>query len=201
MQSKHSVFAYVSALFINFFPLPGSGQWLLVKEDSNFKVYLHEDWKENQTYRAEGIFHVSTDSLYRFLIDYSRYPSWVNFCIRTELIDSQQDAYYVYYALYDLPWPLADREAVSKIEISKYAGGKIEVNTSPANTKYESNTRARYVKNYHEKFTLTTLSEKKVLFTMQGSYHPEGYFPDWVIRKFLTEGPYDVLKKIKMEIE
>jgi len=53
------------------------------------------------------------------------------------------------------------------------------------------------VTQYFESFTIKAISEEKVLFRMQGSYDPGGYIPNWVVKKFLTEGPYDILLNIK----
>ena len=184
-----------------FIHLPCAGQWMMVKNDSNFKVFLHEDWKENQSYKAEGIYDVPIDSLYQFLLTFSNYPKWVNYCSSVAVLQSKEDLHYVYYAFYDLPWPLANREAVSEIKIDRTSDGRIKVNSGPAEIVHTYNSRAVIVKNYHETFELIPIGNTKVLFKMQGNYHPGGFIPDWVVKKFLSEGPMDVMKKIRTELE
>jgi hypothetical protein len=181
--------------------IPLSGQWILVKNIGNYKVYLHEDWKENQSYSAEAVFQVPIDTLYQFLLDISNYTEWINYCTVAKLLDAKKDQHYIYYAFYDLPWPLANREAVTEIRISKTEDGIIKVSSLPAAVSFENHSRSILVNKYHESFILTPISEVAVKFQMQGSYHPGGFIPIWVIKKLLTEGPYDILVNIRRNIE
>ncbi len=202
MRSKQALrtFTILSCICLSMC-IPCTGQWIMVKNDSTFKVFLHEDWKENQSYRAEGIYNVPIDSLYQFLLAFNNYPNWVNYCSSVDVLMAEKDLKYVYYAFYDLPWPLANREAISEIKIDRISDGRINVSSNPADIVHKQNSRTILVKKYHETFELIQLEKNSVLFKMKGNYHPGGYIPDWVIKKFLSEGPLDVLKKIKNELE
>lgn len=202
MNFRHYILILILLLITSlFFPLSAKGQWILQKNHPNYKVYLHEDWKENHSYKAEGIYNVSADILYRFLIDFDRYPQWINYCSKAELLQVKKNEHYIYYAFYDLPWPLANREAVTELTIRRDDEGVITVNSSPAVIEFESRVHAILVNEYHESFSLIPINEEAVLFKMQGSYHPGGYIPNWIIRKFLTEGPYDILLNIENQIK
>lgn len=191
----------IITLFYFILPLQTIGQWLPVKADTSFKVYLHKDWKENRSYKAEGRYQVPIDTLYRFLTDFSGYTRWINYCTEVDLLYANKDKHYIYFAFYDLPWPLSNRKSISEMKITIHENGIIQVDSAPIDLEYETHSRATLVNRYREKFELIPIDKNSVLFRMQGSYYPGGFIPDWIIKKFLSEGPYDVLQNIKKEVE
>jgi len=189
------LFTFLTVMFIR--GESSEAQWNLEKTDGNFRVYLHENWKSNHTYKAEGLYNDSMDNLYSFLLNFRNYPHWINYCSGVELLYAKRDSLYIYYSYYDLPWPLADREAISELRITQLSDSVIHVISLPSDTNFRSDEKALRVTQYFESFTIKAISEEKVLFRMQGSYDPGGYIPNWVVKKFLTEGPYDILLNIK----
>ena len=173
-----------------------SNEWDLAIEREGIRVYLHQNWKENSTYKAEGVVDVPQNQLYAFLSDIKNYPHWINGCMFTRVLYSNSELHYRYYATYDLPWPLRNRDAVADLTIRKLPDGKILATIQAIDT--DTLQSGEYVRetNFSEKYELIP-EEQTTILRMQGSYTTSAYLPDWVIKKFLTWGPYDTFLSIR----
>lgn len=197
---KHTLIGFVFCIV--FYLHPGSyedNDWVRVVDRDGITVDLHTEWKSTLTYRAQGSLPVSREKLFLFLTDVGGYTDWVNGCTVSVLLEKKPGSY-VYYSYYDLPWPLQDRDAVSRVTLREVGNG-IVAEIEAVNTDTLTADGALRIKNFSERHVLIQTGENTTLMKMQGSYDPGGYLPGWVIKKFLTWGPYDTLLAIRRQLK
>lgn len=188
-------------LIVPYFTLYAQDEWELTKQDENIKVYLHKSWKDNGTYKAEAIINAPIQVVYEFLIDFDNYINWVYSCEKIEVLLAEKDEKYAYYAYYSIPWPFSDRDAVSVLEITHHSNGNIEVISKPGIGYKPVVENAIRINEFGEHYEYIPLSANSTRVKMTGNYDPGGKLPDWLIKQFLSMGPFGALKEMKKNSE
>ena len=201
MIKQIGVLFVLICLIVYSFPLKAQEEWELARKDDDIKVYLHSSWKETGTYRAEAIVNAPVKILYDFITDFDNYINWAYCCDNIEVLLEEKDKKYAYYAYYDIPWPFADRDVVSVLDIIHHPNGIIEVNTSPGTGYKPLVPDAIRITKLSEHYLYIPVSQNCTRIEMTGSYDPGGTVPDWLIKQFLTMGPLDALQEIKKNSE
>jgi len=176
-------------------------EWELTKKAEDIKVYLHKSWKDNGTYKAEAVINAPINVVYNFLTDFDNYINWVYSCKEIEVLLEEKDKKYAYYAYYDIPWPFNDRDAVSVLEITHHSNGNIEVITTPGKDYKPLVEDVIRIEEFGEHYEYAPLTENTTQVKMTGNYDPGGNIPDWLIKQFLSMGPFGALKEMKKNSE
>ncbi len=178
-----------------------SAQWTLVTNKDNIKVYSKPSGKGMSFYKAEAIINTHIDTLYTFFVNFSLYPKWVNNCSYVDVLKQEKDSLYVYYSFFDMPWPASDRDGISKLAITHVSPGLIRVKSKAVEWTYPKKQDVIRLTRFEEKYVLNQISPGKVKLEMQGAYDPGGAVPDWLVKRLLVYGPYDVIVKIRSFVE
>lgn len=176
-------------------------QWQPVIEKEGVSVFNKPSNNGMSYYKVQTKLNTSITELYSFFTDFSRYPEWVNNCAYVNVYYSQPGTNYMYYSFFDMPWPATDRDGISDLKILKYSADTILVHTLPANIDIPLKRNVIRVENFEEKYMLIALSADSVWLEMEGAYDPGGWVPDWMVRKMMKHGPFDVVMKIKKLLE
>lgn len=193
----------ISSLLLFMFPIrPICAQWVKVLDKDNIQVFTKPSSVGGLShYKAQATIDTSIEELYVFFTDFQNYTKWVNNCTFIDLIDEIPDSVYIYYSYFDMPWPAMNRDVLSKLSIQHVSPQHIIVQSEPIKYDYPRKANAIHIVEFKEQYTLKEMETEKVYLEMQGSYNPEGYVPDWLLRKMLKYGPYDVILKIRSELK
>lgn len=176
-------------------------QWTLVLEKEEVKVFNKPSNNGMSYYKVETVIKTSITDLYRFFTNFSDYPAWVNNCSYVNVLKQTPDTIYVYYSFFNMPWPASDRDGISELNIIKLTSDTIIVSSKPSELEVPIKKRVIRVENFEEYYVLIKKSDNSVFLTMQGGYDPGGYIPDWLVRKMMKFGPFDVIMNIKKLVE
>ncbi len=177
-------------------------QWDLILSRDSINVYNKPVSKRLYHYKAETVFTVPLDTLYKFFVNFNLYNQWIGYCEKAKLISSETDSLYTVYFLFDMPWPISDRDALIDFIINwnNYSGA-INIASQESEWIYDKPLGAIRIKDFNVSFDLFALAGNKTKFVMQGVYRPNGLLPSFLVGKMLKWGPYDTLLRIKALIE
>jgi hypothetical protein len=195
---------YIKFILVLFFIQSGSSsfaQWTLVLDKDDIRVYTKPTARELNYYKVETTINTQIEKLYKFFTNFSNYPKWVNNCSSVDVLEQTIDSNYIYYSYFDMPWPASDRDGVSDLKIVKLTSDTILVYSTPATLETPKKKNVIRVENFEERILLIKESENSVFLTMEGGYNAGGLIPDWLVRKMMKYGPYDVVVKIKKLVE
>ena len=93
--------------------------WKLVSERNGIQVYMkHRDESRLKTFRGTTRFTLKDEyALVALMNDYASYPKWLHFIDSAEEFDRQGPLDRSLRFTTQLPWPLADREAVLRAKV------------------------------------------------------------------------------------
>lgn len=96
--------------------------WRLEKEADGIQVYsrLVEGWSIRET-RSNARLDARLGSLVAVLNDVNALRELSGFVKETQVLSSRDAAHYDFYSLVDLPWPLSDRDSVSRHSVEQDA--------------------------------------------------------------------------------
>lgn len=190
-------------LFIWFiWPVNVFSQWELILSRDSIQVYKKPVSGKLFYYKAEAQFAVDIYSLYDFFTSFENYNQWISYCEETSIVFAKPDSLFSVYFLFNMPWPIANRDALVDFVIDRIEYNKsIHIQTINSKNQYKKTFGTIRIENFDIVFDLIALSDNEVKFIMQGSYHYKGIMPSFLVEKMLKWGPYDTILRIKNFVE
>jgi|GEM_PF-137234 hypothetical protein len=171
-------------------------EWKEVRESNGIKAYVMKvpDMAQKRV-KVETVTESSLSALVALMTDASRHKDWVYANIYAEIVE-QIDAYnWVYYGRSDAPWPVSDRDVVTRVHMLQNPVTKEVVFESVGEPAYLPDCED-YVRipMLHAIWRFTPLGEGKVRVAFELLLDLGGNMPGWVINLAATKGPYNSLK-------
>ncbi|MEM9326950.1 MAG: START domain-containing protein [Bacteroidota bacterium] len=176
-----------------------SGEWQLAKETDGIRVYLRERGDSPiKEFRAVGQVSASMSSVVALLIDAEAAPDWYNHVKEGRLLsEPARDSHLAYTAL-SFPWPLSDRDMISKFEYKKDKNtGSVRLQVQSVPDHLPPDDKMIRIKRLEGYWMLTPLDGDVVEVRYQFFADPEGSIPGWLINMFLVEDPITAMKNLR----
>ncbi len=107
---------------------------------------------------------------------------------------------YIFYVKNELPWPIQDRDVVSKLKIQKTSENKIVLTIHAAPMQLPEIKNTLRIKEMSGYWILETMGEQ-VKVTQQLHIDPRGKLPPFVVNSLLVSGPFKTFKALKNKLE
>ena len=199
----------LSALFSAFSPAwsaPASSNedpdWTLVSDRNDIQVYMkHRDESRLKTFRGITRFTLNDEySLVALLNDYPSFPKWLHFVDSAEEFGRTSPLDRQLRFTTQLPWPLADREAVLRAKVTQTLNTEQEsVMITLINQPDALPPNNNYIR-FPEMTGLlgfTRLGNHEVEMTYELILDPGGYIPAWIANILLRDAPYFTLERLR----
>lgn len=170
---------------------------------NNIKVWtIQNPQKKIMSYRAETTLNTSIDRAVALVLDVENAKSWVPNVAHAEVLseDLERGDFRLYMVL-DFPFPLKDRDVIVQGKISKDANGQISIKNKAIQQGVALNPDYIRLKNYEGDWFFQSLGTNKVKVSTSGFADPEGAIPQTVTNLFVQQQPYQMLRKMKAELE
>ncbi len=183
--------------------MTGQSEWTLKKEVDGIKVYYREA-ADSPIKELKITFDVNT-SLSGFMAaitDTEAYTKWIYKLSHAEVLDYISPSEIVYYYEMDFPWPLSDRDGITKTYFRQDPNSKVI---------YASNS---IVEGYlppkpgivrleitSVDWILTPVANQKISVEYYLSSDPGGSIPAWLVNWALDRGPVKSIKALKSMAE
>ncbi len=171
-------------------------EWKEVRESDGIKAYVMKvpDLAQKRV-KVEAVTESSLSALVSLMTDASRHKDWVYANVYAEVIEQQDDYNWVYYGRSDAPWPVSDRDVVTRVHMQQNQITKEIVFESVGEPDYiDENEDFVRIPMLHAIWRFTPLGEGKVRVSFELLLDLGGNMPGWVINLASTKGPYNSLK-------
>lgn len=176
--------------------------WKLVSDRNDIQVYMkHRDESRLKTFRGVTRFRLADEySLVALLNDYPSYPKWLHFVDSAEEFNRISPLDRSLRFTTQLPWPLADREAVLRAKVTQTQTEDEESvmvdlinrpDALPPNNEY-----IRFPEMVG-KLGFRRLGNQEVEMTYELILDPGGYIPAWIANILLRDAPYFTLERLR----
>jgi hypothetical protein len=195
---------YLAILITTFLFLTASGDlsgqsWVFVKEKEGIRLYTRKEANNSvKSFKGEVYLHTQMEKIYSLITNVKNFDWWDDDITEIKVLLNEKDKHIQYYLVYDVPWPIADRDLVvdSRITIDPVTGARYIEARSLLNVIPENPDLIR-IKKYWQKWTLIPVEEGLVHIILEGSVDPGGSVPAWLSNMVITETPYKVIRSVR----
>ena len=201
---KKTGFAVILFTII-FFIIPSSGKdnkddWLLDDDSDGIKIYT-KDLKGNELRGFKGIGSVDSrlEVIAEVLLDIPGYTEWMAFSKVSKIVKYISETSFIVYSLYDLPWPVSDRDSVTKVSLNiDNKTGKCIVTLKPAGDKYVPKKEGKIrLETFRGKIWLEYVNRETTRGGVEIVMDPGGYIPISITNFINSQIPKRALTGLK----
>jgi len=170
-------------LFINI--LYGA-EWELQKNCDNYRAYTKGS--SIKQYVIEAEFDLCIDTILTFLTEYENFPKYYD-NIKTIKIIDRTDSVVYHYSIIKTPWPLQNRDIITKVTVSKMRENKIIIKSESAAGKIPVNNEIVRIEDFKEELKLISKGNNSTDLIITGSIGIKEKIPSWLENKLILSGP------------
>jgi len=190
-------------LLLNQFVVLGQCSWKLSAEKEGIKVYTSEvpDSKV-KAIKVECEMEASASQLVAVLLDVNTSADWVYHTRNCSLIKQVSPSELYYYSEVTLPWPAENRDFVAHLTVTQNPDTKVIVINGPAVPGFVPEKKGIVrISNSTGKWTITPCGRDHIKVEYTLHVEPGGNIPVWMVNMFATEGPLQIFKKLKLQLQ
>lgn len=176
--------------------------WQLERDKHGIKVYTRKAQASNmKDSRAIAIVNSDSKEVLSMLTDFENHWKWMDrIKISRTLKKISDNEFYVYYEAI-APWPVSNRDIVTKYKIRMSPDGKVTLDAI-AEPHYipEKNGIVRIPESVSS-WEIIPMEDNKVQIVFTSHSDPGGNIPDWLANATATDNPFNTLLKLKEQVE
>ncbi len=114
----------------------------------------------------------------------------------------EENKHFKYYLVYDVPWPLSDRDLCvdARVSVDQVTGTRV-ISALPDNGLVPEKEDKVRIKQYWQKWTIQPLPQGMIRLILEGFVDPGGNVPSWLYNMVITDTPLKVMNGVKERVE
>lgn len=180
------------------FHLYGQEGWELKKNEDDIQVFIRDnDSVKLKEYQAITKVSVSKNKVLSTLLKADNIKEWNYKTSESYLIRKEGDSIFYIYMYNDLPWPILNRDSISKLTVIQENETVTRIKIEAVNeTMVEEKNNVIRMKIF-EGFWLIEEFDDYVKITQQMYAKPEGSIPNFIINSTLVSAPFNTFLKLR----
>lgn len=197
------VFLMVQSVFGYHLYAQDNGVWELQKEENGIKIYTRNvSGSPVKEVKAFLQLNASLSSVVAVIRDFENYPLWIYKCAHAKLLKSVGDSDMYYYHITDTPWPVEDRDMVSRVVITQNDKSlELKINSTGIPDYLPKRDGFLRLPKSNTLWILTPIGPNLIQAQYILSIDPGGDVPVWLLNVFVTDGPFESLVLFKSRIQ
>lgn len=199
MKRNFFLIIYISIANIFLLNEVNAQTWTFIKEVDGIKIYTHKELNSSlKSYKGETDIDASMKKVCALLGTAKNMDWWGEDITNIKILEHEDQKFIQYYFIYDMPWPVTDRDLVVESTIKMDTiNAKYTVSSKPLLKKIPVNTEIVRINNYRQKWTVQSISNGKVHVVLEGLIDPGGNVPAWLINMLATEMPLKTIRLLR----
>ncbi len=177
-------------------------EWDLKKNKNGIRIYTRSfDSTKIREYKAIMTVKTTLQEVFEVLMDGDRLWEWNYKTSESKTLVRLSDEAYIVWIKNDLPWPIKNRDHVSRVMVVYRDHKRIRLNIVPDNSQQvaeESHTIR--ITNFKGYWLLREIPEG-IEITQQLYGDPGGALPAWLLNSLITTSPYQSFSNLKEILE
>jgi hypothetical protein len=198
---------YLTILTPIFFFLSGaldlSGQsWVFIKEKEGIKLYTRKETNNSvKSFKGEVYLHAEMEKVFSLITNVKNFDLWDEDIIEMKVLLNEKDKHVQYYLVYDVSWPVTDRDLVVDAIITTDSVTGIRVmEAKPLHNVIPEKSDLIRIKKYWQKWTLIPSEKDLIHLILEGTVDPGGSVPAWLANMVITETPFKAIKSVRTHV-
>ena len=176
--------------------------WVFVKEKEGIRLFTRKEPNSSvKSFKGDVYLHTQIEKVYSLITNVKNFDWWDDDISEIKVLQYEKDKVIQYYLIYDVPWPIADRDLVVDSHITiDLATGTISVEARSLLNVIPEKPNLIRIKKYWQKWTLVPVEKNLVHLILEGSVDPAGSVPAWLSNMVITETPLKVIRSVKTHV-
>ena len=202
MKQKFGIIVFVTLINLLMVLEPYAQSWNFVKEEDGIQVYSrNENNHSMKSYKGVTVFCAPIEKACSMVGNARNFDWWGEDFKQIRVLGYEEKKYVRYYYIYDMPWPLTDRDlAVEATVKTNAATGEYKVISKPLLKVVPEYPDLVRIRNYWQTWTIQPLDRGYVCVTLEGFVDPGGNVPDWLYNMLSTEMPLRTMRLFRERI-
>ena len=193
---------FLNILFlINSFFLFSQSDWELEKNQDGIKIHTRKKAGLSiKEYKATMFVKSSKERLLQTIINGDSLHYWTYKTDESKLLKKESDSIYYVYMYNDFPWPVKNRDHISKLTITypNKTSIKVKIESAPNYIKEKKDILRVDV---FSGYWLFEEKENGVLVTQLLVGDPGGYLPNFIVNSMLVKAPFNTFLNLRKLLE
>ena len=189
-----------------------SFDWNLEMEKNGIRVYLKELQTEDiKAFRGTISINASVDSLLAVIMDIDACTDWLQYCQNPLLLERINFSECYHYLIYNLPFPVVDREFILHTKIKRdHVSGAVTVYSisrpdyclqqQTSDCQLNKDTSLVLVKHSQGSYLLEPVENGITKLTWTQYTNPGGYIPAWLVNQIIRQVAYHTLQGLRVKV-
>jgi hypothetical protein len=190
-------------LFFKLISAFGQTDWTLNTEKDGIKIYTSlVPGSKIKALKVECEFKATASQFVTLLLDVKNCPEWVYHTKSCVLVKQVSPSELYYYSEVNLPWPAENRDFIAHLTVTQNPDTKVVTVNGPVVTNLVP-IKANIVRisDSNGKWVITPADDGQVKIVYTLHVDPGGALPAWLVNMFATEGPMQIFKNLKTELQ
>jgi hypothetical protein len=177
--------------------------WDFAKEKDGIKLYTRKDaGKTIKSYKGIAVIHAPAEKVFAMLEDVNHTEWWDKNVNQIKVLQYEKNKRALYYLVYDLPWPVTDRDLCVEAIVSIDPVTSIrKIIATPLPGLIPENKDMIRIKDYRQIWTVKPAGDESTYVELEGYADPTGSIPDWLANMLIVDSPYRVISGVKERME
>jgi hypothetical protein len=186
--------------------LPGSTvaqSWDFVKEKDGIKLYTRKDpGKPLKSYKGITDIHAPAEKVFALIEDVNNTDWWDKNLNQIKVMLYEKNKRARYYLVYDLPWPVTDRDLCVDVTVTMDpVTGVDRITATPLPGVIPENQNMIRIKDYRQTWTVTPAGKELTHVVLEGYVDPAGNIPDWLSNMLIVDSPFKIISGVRLRME
>ena len=202
----HTVYKSITLLFLLFANCAlaqKGGDWVLKEDNEGVRIFTRD--VENSKIKAikvECELDATLSQLVAALMDIKNSEEWLYHTAGNYIVKQVSPSEVYYYSLVEMPWPVTDRDFIAHLIVSQDAVTKVVTIDAPCiPDMVPVKTGIVRIANSKGKWVLSPVNKGRVKIVYTLHADPGGSLPAWLINMFVTKGPSQSFRKLKVHLQ
>jgi hypothetical protein len=177
--------------------------WELIKEKDGIKIYTcKEAGNSLKSYKGDTYINAPAEKVLSLIEDVNNTEWWDKNLSSIKVLHYEKLKGAQYYLVYDLPWPVTDRDLCVDVTVSiNPVSGVSKVTAVPLPGLIPESQNMIRIKEYRQTWTIEPAGRKKAHVILEGYVDPAGSIPDWVSNMLIVDSPVKVIEGLRQQLE
>jgi hypothetical protein len=190
-------------LFTNFTLAQTADEWVVKENSDGIKISTRDvEYSKVKAIKVECQLDATLSQVVAVLMDVNTSPQWLFHTSSNYIVKQVSPSELYYYSVVEMPWPVSDRDFVAHLKATQDAVTKVVTIDGPcvAGMVAVKPNMVR-ITNSEGKWILSPLSKGRVKVSYTLHADPGGSIPAWLTNMFVTQGPSQSFKKLKVHLQ
>ena len=202
---RHYQFLFIIMFFLTL-KLPCSMEaqsWDFIKEKDGIKIYTRKEaGKSLESYRGVTDINAPAENIFALMEDIHNTDWWDKNLTQIKVLLYEKYKRAQYYLVYDLPWPVIDRDLCVDVTISiDPVTGERKISAVSLNGVIPERNDMVRIKDYRQTWTIIPAGKETTHVVLEGFVDPAGSIPAWISNMMIIDSPLKAISGVKKQIE